>query len=168
MQRLKPSSTLRNLIVDATIFGGFLLATDPHFTGQANLADQQGLRIDRFVEEARADGERLQADVPEPEIATLIDVAHLLQRREEPVRRRRRQAHPVGEVGEIVYRAPTLMDGYWNNPEATAEAWRGGWFHTGDIVRRDAAGHITYANDAYCALVGLSRDEVATRSLHST
>jgi hypothetical protein len=35
MQRLKLSSTLRNLLVDATIFGGFLLATDPHATGQA-------------------------------------------------------------------------------------------------------------------------------------
>lgn len=34
MQRLKPGSTLRNLIVNATIFGGFLLATDPRFTGQ--------------------------------------------------------------------------------------------------------------------------------------
>jgi hypothetical protein len=35
MQRLKPGSTVRNLLVDAAIFGGFLLATDPHATGQA-------------------------------------------------------------------------------------------------------------------------------------
>ena len=43
-------------------------------------------------EKARADGERLQADVPEPEVAGLVDVAHLLERREQPMRRRRRQA----------------------------------------------------------------------------
>ncbi|MHA7651134.1 fatty-acid--CoA ligase FadD5 [Mycobacterium sp. ML4] len=49
---------------------------------------------------------------------------------------------PVGEVGEIVYRAPTLMSGYWNNPEATAEAFAGGWFHSGDLVRMDPDGYV--------------------------
>jgi fatty-acyl-CoA synthase len=49
---------------------------------------------------------------------------------------------PVGQVGEIVYRAPTLMDGYWNNPQATAEAFTGGWFHSGDLVRQDDEGYI--------------------------
>ncbi|MBU3751884.1 MAG: AMP-binding protein, partial [Mycobacterium sp.] len=49
---------------------------------------------------------------------------------------------PVGEVGEIVYRAPTLMAGYWNKPHATAEAFAGGWFHSGDLVRRDDEGYI--------------------------
>jgi fatty-acyl-CoA synthase len=48
----------------------------------------------------------------------------------------------VGEVGEIVYRAPTLMAGYWNNPEATEEAFAGGWFHSGDLVRMDAEGYV--------------------------
>ena len=48
----------------------------------------------------------------------------------------------VGEVGEIVYRAPTLMSGYWNNPQATAEAFAGGWFHSGDLVRMDAEGYV--------------------------
>jgi fatty-acyl-CoA synthase len=47
-----------------------------------------------------------------------------------------------GEVGEIVYRGPTLMAGYWNNPEATAEAFAGGWFHSGDLVRQDDEGFI--------------------------
>ncbi|OBG23703.1 fatty-acid--CoA ligase FadD5 [Mycobacterium sp. 852002-51057_SCH5723018] len=49
---------------------------------------------------------------------------------------------PVGEVGEIVYRAPTLMSGYWNNPEATAEAFAGDWFHSGDLVRMDDEGYV--------------------------
>ncbi|WP_304112470.1 fatty-acid--CoA ligase FadD5 [Mycolicibacterium bacteremicum] len=49
---------------------------------------------------------------------------------------------PVGEVGEIVYRAPTLMSGYWNNPKATAESFAGGWFHSGDLVRQDEEGYI--------------------------
>jgi fatty-acyl-CoA synthase len=49
---------------------------------------------------------------------------------------------PIGEIGEIVYRAPTLMSGYWNNPEATAEAFAGGWFHSGDLVRTDEEGYV--------------------------
>jgi fatty-acyl-CoA synthase len=49
---------------------------------------------------------------------------------------------PRGQVGEIVYRAPTLMAGYWNNPAATAEAFAGGWFHSGDLVRQDDEGYV--------------------------
>jgi fatty-acyl-CoA synthase len=49
---------------------------------------------------------------------------------------------PIGEVGEIVYRAPTMMSGYWNNPQATAEAFAGGWFHSGDLVRMDEDGYV--------------------------
>jgi fatty-acyl-CoA synthase len=48
----------------------------------------------------------------------------------------------VGEVGEIVYRGPTVMKGYWNKPAETAEAFAGGWFHSGDLVRQDAEGFI--------------------------
>jgi acyl-CoA synthetase (AMP-forming)/AMP-acid ligase II len=47
-----------------------------------------------------------------------------------------------GEVGEIVYRGPTLMAGYWHDPEATAAAFRGGWFHSGDLVRADDEGFL--------------------------
>ena len=47
-----------------------------------------------------------------------------------------------GEVGEIVYRGPNLMSGYWNLPDATAEAFAGGWFHSGDLVRADADGFL--------------------------
>jgi fatty-acyl-CoA synthase len=48
-----------------------------------------------------------------------------------------------GEIGEIVHRSPQLMDGYWNDPERTAEAFAGGWFHSGDLAVRDAEGRIT-------------------------
>jgi crotonobetaine/carnitine-CoA ligase len=51
---------------------------------------------------------------------------------------------PVGEVGELIVRtdAPWAMNsGYYRNPEATARAWRNGWFHTGDAFRKDADGN---------------------------
>ncbi len=48
---------------------------------------------------------------------------------------------PPGEIGEIVTRGPQLMAGYWNRPEATATAMRGGWLHTGDIGRMDEEGY---------------------------
>ena len=47
-----------------------------------------------------------------------------------------------GSVGEIVYRGPSLMAGYWNNPAATAAAFGGGWFHSGDLVRADDEGFL--------------------------
>ncbi len=50
---------------------------------------------------------------------------------------------PTGEVGEICVRSPGLMLGYWNAPEATAAALRGGWLYTGDIGRIDARGYVT-------------------------
>jgi long-chain acyl-CoA synthetase len=46
-----------------------------------------------------------------------------------------------GEVGEIVIRGHNVMKGYLNRPEASAEALRGGWFHTGDMARVDADGY---------------------------
>jgi fatty-acyl-CoA synthase len=45
-----------------------------------------------------------------------------------------------GEVGELVVRGPNVFVGYWNRPEATAEAFRSGWFHTGDLARQDDDG----------------------------
>jgi acyl-CoA synthetase (AMP-forming)/AMP-acid ligase II len=47
-----------------------------------------------------------------------------------------------GETGEICLRAPCLMLGYWKRPEATAEAIRGGWLHTGDAGYLDADGYL--------------------------
>lgn len=48
---------------------------------------------------------------------------------------------PPGEIGEIVYRGPGVMQGYWNRPQDTAEVVRGGWFHTGDAGSEDAGGY---------------------------
>ena len=48
----------------------------------------------------------------------------------------------VDEVGEIVYRGTCVMDRYWNDEAATAEAFAGGWFHSGDLVRRDSEGFL--------------------------
>jgi long-chain acyl-CoA synthetase len=48
---------------------------------------------------------------------------------------------PHGEVGEIVIRGPNVMKGYWQRPEATAEATRDGWFHSGDLARVDEDGY---------------------------
>jgi fatty-acyl-CoA synthase len=50
---------------------------------------------------------------------------------------------PPGELGEVVYRSPQLCDGYWEKPDETEEAFAGGWFHSGDLVRADADGYIT-------------------------
>ncbi len=47
----------------------------------------------------------------------------------------------VDEVGELILAGPHVCSGYWNRPEATAEALRDGWFHTGDLARRDAEGY---------------------------
>ncbi|MFH8693408.1 class I adenylate-forming enzyme family protein [Streptomyces chartreusis] len=59
-----------------------------------------------------------------------------------------------GENGEICVRSDSLMRGYWADPQATAEAIRGGWLHTGDLGRADAAGRL--------ALVGRQTDVITT------
>jgi len=50
-----------------------------------------------------------------------------------------------GEVGEICVQAKHLMIGYWQDPDATAAAVQGGWFHTGDLARCDADGYYWFA-----------------------
>ena len=60
---------------------------------------------------------------------------HLVDDYDEPV--------PDGQPGEIVVRGALVCEGYWNQPEGTARAFRGGWFHTGDIAVRDRNGEYT-------------------------
>ncbi|CAL9366489.1 Long-chain-fatty-acid--CoA ligase [Streptomyces sp. enrichment culture] len=50
---------------------------------------------------------------------------------------------PDGTAGEVVYRSPQLCRGYWNAPEATRQAFRDGWFRSGDLAVRDAEGYFT-------------------------
>jgi fatty-acyl-CoA synthase len=59
---------------------------------------------------------------------------------------------PVGEKGELCTRGYSLMQGYWDEPERTAEAMRGGWMHTGDLATLDEQG--------YCNIVGRVKDMV--------
>ncbi|MFH1103133.1 MAG: long-chain fatty acid--CoA ligase [Pseudomonadota bacterium] len=49
---------------------------------------------------------------------------------------------PVDRPGELIIRGPNLLQGYWNRPDATREAFSGGWFHTGDLARMDEDGDL--------------------------
>lgn len=62
---------------------------------------------------------------------------------------------PDGTSGELVLRADcpwTMSHGYYKMPEATAKAWRNGWFHTGDVFRRDEAGNYYFVDRAKDAI----------------
>jgi acyl-CoA synthetase (AMP-forming)/AMP-acid ligase II len=59
-----------------------------------------------------------------------------------------------GEIGEVVARSAAMMSGYWRNPDATREALRGGFMHTGDLAYRDA--------DGYLYLVDRRDDKIVT------
>jgi long-chain acyl-CoA synthetase len=62
------------------------------------------------------------------------------------------QPLPAGETGEVVVRGETVMPGYWNNPEATAQTLRDGWLYTGDMGILD--------DDGFLALKDRSKDVI--------
>ena len=70
----------------------------------------------------------------------------------------------TGEVGEIVHRSPQLLSGYWNDPERTAEAFAGGWFHSGDLGVVDAEGFITVV-DRKKDMIKTGGENVASREV---
>ena len=66
--------------------------------------------------------------------------------------------------GELLYRSPQLCTGYWANPEATEAAFQGGWFHSGDLVRRDAEGYL-YVVDRIKDVINTGGVLVASREV---
>ncbi|MEO8889112.1 MAG: AMP-binding protein [Jatrophihabitantaceae bacterium] len=68
---------------------------------------------------------------------------------------------PRGEEGEIVYRGPHALNGYLKNPEATAEAFAHGWFHSGDVGRLDPDGMLWFA-DRYKDVIKTGGENVAS------
>lgn len=90
-----------------------------------------GMPLDR-AEEMVGSG---SIGLPCPEVDVLVADAH-----DRPV--------PTGAVGQILLKAPGLMSGYLNRPEATEEAMRGGWLHTGDLARADEQGYLYFQGRA--------------------
>jgi fatty-acyl-CoA synthase len=72
-----------------------------------------------------------------------------------------------GEVGEIVHRSPQLLMGYFNDPEKTAAAFEGGWFHSGDLATVDDEGYITVV-DRKKDMIKSGGENVASREVEET
>jgi acyl-CoA synthetase (AMP-forming)/AMP-acid ligase II len=68
---------------------------------------------------------------------------------------------PRGEEGEIVYRGPQALNGYLKNPDATAEAFAHGWFHSGDVGRLDPDGMLWFS-DRYKDVIKTGGENVAS------
>jgi long-chain acyl-CoA synthetase len=74
---------------------------------------------------------------------------------------------PQGEVGEIVYRGPNIMDGYLKNEEKTREAFEYGWFHSGDMGYFDED-HLLKFVDRKKDLIKSGGENVSTQKVEST
>lgn len=74
------------------------------------------------------------------------------------------QPVPVGAVGEVVHRSPHLISEYYNDPDKTAEAFRNGWFHSGDLGRFDDEGYL-YIVDRKKDMIKTGGENVASREI---
>ncbi|MAT95253.1 MAG: acyl-CoA synthetase [Halioglobus sp.] len=73
----------------------------------------------------------------------------------------------VGEIGEVVHRSPQLLTEYFNNPEKTAEAFAGGWFHSGDLATVDEEGYLTIV-DRKKDMIKTGGENVSGREVEET
>ena len=71
---------------------------------------------------------------------------------------------PLGEIGEVVHRSPQLLRGYFNDEERTREAFRGGWFHSGDLATMDSECYITIV-DRKKDVIKTGGENVASREV---
>ncbi len=73
----------------------------------------------------------------------------------------------VGDIGEVVHRSPQLLTEYFRNPEKTAEAFSGGWFHSGDLATLDDEGYLTIV-DRKKDMIKTGGENVSGREVEET
>ncbi|GAB3272494.1 fatty acyl-CoA synthetase [Parahaliea aestuarii] len=74
---------------------------------------------------------------------------------------------PPGNIGEVVHRSPQLLTEYFRNPEKTAEAFSGGWFHSGDLATLDDEGYLTIV-DRKKDMIKTGGENVSGREVEET
>lgn len=77
-------------------------------------------------------------------------------------------ALPIGETGEIVIKGENVMKGYWENKQATAEALKGGWLHTGDLGFMDADGFLYVLGRFKSLLIGHDGEKYSPEGIEET
>jgi long-chain acyl-CoA synthetase len=125
-------SSLRIANSGAAALPGHVLERFQQSTG-VEVSEGYGLTETAPVSHSNSAGPRVKAGTVGPTIPGVE--ARIVDENDQDV--------PLGAEGEIVIRGENVMVGYWGNPVATAEALRGGWFHTGDIGTVDQDGYYT-------------------------